>query len=149
MDREGNEAFLGIFFGRLGAKVEGPLLENGTLSPNARAAAVGRSQLLDRHRAGTRIHPGLAWERAKVGHGRRVPSPLLILMTFALYDAECPVHLREHAETETARSFKCFVPLATGAQCEFCSATMRGLISHEVRAHGFYDLAQRAVITNE
>ena len=26
---------LGIFFGRLGAEVEGPLLDNGTLSPNA------------------------------------------------------------------------------------------------------------------
>ena len=35
MDREGNEALLGIFFGRLGAEVEGPLLEDGTLSPNA------------------------------------------------------------------------------------------------------------------
>ena len=28
---EGNEALLGIFFGRLGAEVEGPLLDNGTL----------------------------------------------------------------------------------------------------------------------
>ena len=35
MDPEGNEALLGIFFGRLGAEVEGPLLDNGTLSPNA------------------------------------------------------------------------------------------------------------------
>ena len=68
----------------------------------------------------------------------------------ALYDAERPVwnvaHLRDHAGT--ACFFKCFVPLATGTQCKFCSATMRGLISHEVRAHGFCDLVQRAVITN-
>ena len=35
LDREGNEALLGIFFGRLGAEVEGPLLDDGTLSPNA------------------------------------------------------------------------------------------------------------------
>ena len=35
MDRECNEALLGIFFGRLGVEVEGPLLDNGTLSPNA------------------------------------------------------------------------------------------------------------------
>ena len=34
LDREGNEALLGIFFGRLGAEVEGPLLDNGNLSPN-------------------------------------------------------------------------------------------------------------------
>ena len=27
MDREGNEALLGIFFGRLGVEVEGPLLD--------------------------------------------------------------------------------------------------------------------------
>ena len=31
MDREGNEALLGIFFGRLGAEVAGPLLDNDTL----------------------------------------------------------------------------------------------------------------------
>ena len=35
LDREGNEALLGIFFGRLGAEVEGPLLDNDNLSPNA------------------------------------------------------------------------------------------------------------------
>ena len=35
MDGESNEALLGIFFGRLGAEVERPLLENGTFSPNA------------------------------------------------------------------------------------------------------------------
>ena len=35
MDREGNDALLGIFFGRLGAEVEGSLLDNGTLSRNA------------------------------------------------------------------------------------------------------------------
>ena len=35
LHREGNEALLGIFFGRLGAEVEGTLLDNGNLSPNA------------------------------------------------------------------------------------------------------------------
>ena len=35
MDREDNEALMGIFFGRLGVEVEGPLLDNGNLSPNA------------------------------------------------------------------------------------------------------------------
>ena len=35
LDREGIEALLGIFFGRLGAEVGGPLLDNGTLSPTA------------------------------------------------------------------------------------------------------------------
>ena len=35
MDREGNEALLDIFFGRLGVEVDGPLLDSGTLSPNA------------------------------------------------------------------------------------------------------------------
>ena len=50
---------------------------------------------------------------------------------------------------ETTRSFKCSIPLARGAQSQFYSATMRGLISHKVRAHGFHELVQRAVITNE
>ena len=70
-----------------------------------------------------------------------------------LYDAECPVwqlaHLRDSAEVETDRSFKCSFPLATGTQCQFCSTTMRGLIGHKVRAQGFYDPVQCAVITNE
>ena len=35
LDREGNEALMGIFVGRLGAEVEGPLLDNGNLSPSA------------------------------------------------------------------------------------------------------------------
>ena len=71
----------------------------------------------------------------------------------ALYDADGPVwqlaHPRDHAGTETTLSFKCSIPLATGAQCQFSSATMRGLISHKVRAHGFHEPVQRAVITNE
>ena len=48
MDREDNEALLGIFFGRLGAEVEGPLLDNGTLPPNAHllgAAVEGSSSI--------------------------------------------------------------------------------------------------------
>ena len=32
---------------------------------------------------------------------------------------------------------------------QFCSTTRRGLISHMVRAHGFYDPMQRVVITDE
>ena len=73
MDREGNEALLGIFFGRLGAEVEGQVLGKWypfTQCPPVGAAAVGRSPLLDRH-------PGLAGEHAKVGHRRGVPSNLL------------------------------------------------------------------------
>ena len=35
MDRECNEALLGIFFGRLGVEVEEPLKDDCTLSPNA------------------------------------------------------------------------------------------------------------------
>ena len=37
VDQEGNEALLGICYGRLGAEVEGPLLDNGTLSPTSEA----------------------------------------------------------------------------------------------------------------
>ena len=71
----------------------------------------------------------------------------------ALCDAECPVwqsaHLRDHAEKGTDRSFKCsFIP-ERGTQCPFRSTTRRGLISHMVRAHSFYDPVERAVITNE
>ena len=39
MDREGNEALQGIFFRRLGADVEGPLMEDGIFSPNAHQRA--------------------------------------------------------------------------------------------------------------
>ena len=45
MDRE-------VFFGRLGAEVEGPLLEDGTLSPNAHpwvATTGSGSPIIDRH----------------------------------------------------------------------------------------------------
>ena len=66
----------------------------------------------------------------------------------ALYDVECPVwqlaHLRDSTDTETDRPFKCSFPLATGTTCQFCSTTMKGLIGHKVRAHGFYDPVQRA-----
>ena len=40
-------------------------------------------------------------------------------------------------------------PKATQTQYQFCSTTMRGLIGHKMRTHGFYDPVQRAVITNE
>ena len=72
MDREGNEVLLGIFFGRLGAEVEGPLLEDGTLSPNAHPWVL---QLEVDLQSLTDIEPGkdfiLAWqgEHAKARYG--------------------------------------------------------------------------------
>ena len=71
----------------------------------------------------------------------------------ALCGAKCSVwqsaHLRDHVERETDCSFKCSFTSESGTRCQFCSTTRRGLISHMVRAHGFYDPLQRAVITNE
>ena len=56
-------------------------------------------------------------------------------------DAKCSVwlsaHLRDHVERKSV------------TRCQFSSTTRRGLISHMVRAHGFYDPVQGAVITNE
>ena len=110
MDREGNEALLGIFFGRLGAEVEGPLLEDGTLSPNAHPWVL---QLEVDLQSLTDIEPGkdfiLAWQ----GNMRKFVMDeecralfcdidLHVLRMHALYDAECPVwqlaHLRDYAE---------------------------------------------------
>ena len=63
MDGESNEALLGIFFGRLGAEVEGPLLEDVTLSPIAHPWVL---QLEVDLRSLTDIEPGkdfiLAWQ---------------------------------------------------------------------------------------
>ena len=161
VDREGNEALLGIFFGRLGAEVEGPLLDDGTLSPNAHPRVL---QLEVDLRSLTDIEPGkdfiLAWQgnmrKLVVDEECRIlfcNIDLQELRMRALYDVECPVwqlaHLRDSTETETDRPFKCSFPLATGTKCQFCSTTMRGLIGHKVGAHGFYDPVQRAVITNE
>ena len=71
----------------------------------------------------------------------------------ALYDAKYSVwkseHLRDHVEKETDCSFKCSFTSESGTRCQFNSTTRRGLISHMVKAHGFYDPVQRAVITNE
>ena len=71
----------------------------------------------------------------------------------ALHDAKCSVwqsaHLRDHLEKETDCSFKGSFTSESGTRCQFCSTTRRGLISHMVRAHGFYDPVQRAVTTNE
>ena len=71
----------------------------------------------------------------------------------ALYDAKCSVwqsaHLRDHVERETDCSLTCSFTPGSGIRCQFHSTTRRGLISHMVRAHGFYDPEQRAVITNE
>ena len=89
MDREGNEALLGIFFGRLGAEVEGPLLEDGTLSPNAHPWVL---QLEVDLRSLTDIDPGkdilfwlgrgtcesLLWTRSAASS-----SVILISMSFA------------------------------------------------------------------
>ena len=161
MDREGNEALLGIFFGRLGAEVEGPLLEDGTLSPNAHPWVL---QLEVDLRSLTDIEPGKDFVLAWQGNMRKLVVDeecrilfcnidLQELRMRALCDDECPVwqlaHLRDSTETEIDRPFKCSFPLATGTKCQFCSTTMRGLIGHKVRAHGFYDPVQRAVITNE
>ena len=71
----------------------------------------------------------------------------------ALSDAECSVwqsaQLLDHADRETDCSFKCSFTPESGTRCELSSTTSRGLISHMVKAHGFYDPVQRAVITNE
>ena len=70
----------------------------------------------------------------------------------ALYDAKCSgwqsAHLRDHTERDRLFLHMFFTP-ESGAQCQFCSTRRRGLISHMVRARGFYDPVQRAVITNE
>ena len=71
----------------------------------------------------------------------------------ALYDAKCSVwmseHLRDHVEKETDCSFKRSFTSESGTRCQFNSTTRRGLISHMVKAHVFYDPVQRAVIANE
>ena len=59
------------------------------------------------------------------------------------------LHICETTRRETDCSFKCSFTPESGTRCQFCSTTRRGLISHMVRAHGFYDPVQRAVITNE
>ena len=118
MDREGNEALLGIFFGRLGAEVEGPLMEDGTLSPNAHPWVL---QLEVDLRSLTDIEPGkdfiLAWQenmrKLVMDEECRIlfcNIDLQELRMRALYDVECPVwqlaHLRDSKETETDRPFK-------------------------------------------
>ena len=88
MDREGNEALLGIFFGRLGAEVKGPLLEDGTLSPNAHPRVL---QLEVDLRSLTDIEPGkdfiLGWQgnmRKRVWtRSATLSSVILISMSFA------------------------------------------------------------------
>ena len=71
----------------------------------------------------------------------------------ALYDAKCAVwqsaHLRDHVEKETDCSFNCSFTSESGTRCQFHSTATRELISHMVKAHGFYDPLQRAVIINE
>ena len=71
MDREGNEALLGIFFCRLGAEVEGPLLDNGTLSPNAHPWALQLKVDLQslRDTEPGRIHSRMGGKHEKAGYG--------------------------------------------------------------------------------
>ena len=71
----------------------------------------------------------------------------------ALYDAKCSVwqsahHARPRGERDRLL-LQMFLTSESGTRCQFNSTTRRGLISHMVKAHGFYDPVQRAVITNE
>ena len=131
MHREGNEALLGIFFGRLGAEVERPLLEHGTLSPNAHPLALELS--VDLHSL-TCSEPGRAsiqaWQvkmRKLVmdGECRALFSDMDLgeLRMRAVCDAECPVwelaYLRDHAETEGARFFNLSVPRRQASNVNF------------------------------
>ena len=71
---------LGIFFGSLGAEVEGPLLDNGTLSPNAHPSAL---QLKADLQSLKDIEPGReliqAWQgnMRKLVMDERMPHPIL------------------------------------------------------------------------
>ena len=123
LDREDNEALLGIFFGRLGVEVEGPLLDDDTLSPNAHPWApqlkVDLQSLKD-------VEPGREFIQAWQGNMRKLVMDEECRTLFcdidlgelhmrALYDAKCSVwqsaHLRDHAERETDCSFECsFTP---------------------------------------
>ena len=67
LDLEGNEVLMGIFLGRLGAEVEGPLLDNGNLSPNAHPWALQLKA--DLQSLEGRIHPGLAGKHEEAGYG--------------------------------------------------------------------------------
>ena len=81
LDREGNEALLGLFIGRLGAEVEGPLLDNGNLSPNAHPWALQLKadlpSILFDHEEGTdQPHGESTWflrPRAARGDYKRIP----------------------------------------------------------------------------
>ena len=108
LDREGNEALLGIFFGRLGAEVEGPFLDNGTLSaiahPWALQLKADLQSLKDTEPGGEVIH---AWQgnmrNLVMDEGCRTrvcDIDLGELRMRALYDAKRSVwqsaHLRDH-----------------------------------------------------
>ena len=69
LDREGNDGLLGIFFGRLGAEVEGPLLDNGTLSPSAHLCAL---QLKADLQSLKDIEPGREFIQAWQGNMRKL-----------------------------------------------------------------------------
>ena len=137
LDREGNEALLGIFFGRLGAEAEGPLLDNGTLSPNAHPWAL---QLKADLQSLKDIETGREFIQAWQGNMRKLVMDekcrtlncdidLGELRMRALYDAKCSVwqsaHMRDHVEKETDCSFKCSSTSESGTRCQFNSTTRR------------------------
>ena len=68
LDREGNEAH-GIFFGRLGTEVEGPLLDNDTLSPKAHPWALQSKADLQSLKD---IEPGREFIQAWQGNMRKL-----------------------------------------------------------------------------
>ena len=135
---------MGIFFGRLEAEVEGPLLDNGNLSPNAHPWAL---QLKADLRSLNDIEPGGKFIQSWQGNMRKLVMDeecrtlfcdidLGELRMRALYDAKCSVwkseHLHDHVEKETDCSFKCSFTSERGTRCQFNSTTRRGLISHMV-----------------
>ena len=98
MDWEGNDALLGIFFGRLGAEVEGPLLDTGTLSPNAHPWAL---QLKVDLQSLNGIEPGREFTHAWQGNMRKL-----------VMDEEC-------------RTLFCDIDLGS---CECVHCTMRNVL---------------------
>ena len=119
LDRDGNEALMGIFFGKLGAEVEGPLLDKGNISPIAHPLAL---QLKADLQSLEDIELGGEFIQAWQGNMRKLVMDeecrtlfcdidLGELRMRALYDAKFSVwkseHLRDHVEKETDCSFKC------------------------------------------
>ena len=136
MDREGNEGLLGIFFGKLGAEVEGPFLDQGTLSSNVHPWAL---QLKVDLQSLNDIEPGREFTHAWQGN-----------MSKLVMDGECRTRNVLFDSLHTCETVWRGRPIAPSNVPSLQRAApdvnfvrpRGGLISHMVRAHGFYDPVQ-------